>query len=86
MEIPAKEWREKRNPSPRRIIRSLWFMLFTFWINSKQTTYLNRIRFLKEEKHKIIIEEYIQIGKMIGSMMNSPEKFSVSKLPTAPAN
>lgn len=42
--------------------------------------------YLKEEKHKVITEEYIQIGKMIGSMMNSPEKFSVNKLPTTPAN
>jgi hypothetical protein len=37
-------------------------------------------------KHKLIIEEYLQIGKMLGSMMSSPEKFSVNKLPTAPAN
>jgi four helix bundle protein len=38
------------------------------------------------EKHKEITEEYLQVGKMIGSMMNSPEKFSVTKLPTASAN
>lgn len=42
--------------------------------------------YLDEEKHKLIIEEYLQLGKMLGSMMNSPEKFSVNKLPTAPAN
>lgn len=42
--------------------------------------------YLSEIKHKLIIEEYIQVGKMLGSMMNSPEKFSVSKLPTATAN
>lgn len=42
--------------------------------------------YLTEEKHKLIVEEYLQVGKMLGSMMNSPEKFSSSKLPTAPAN
>ena len=42
--------------------------------------------YLNEEKHKLIIEEYLQIGKMLGSMMSSPEKFLVNKLPTAPAN
>ena len=42
--------------------------------------------YLKEEQHKIIIEEYIQIGKMLGSMINSPEKFAITTLPTAPAN
>lgn len=42
--------------------------------------------YLTEAKHKLIIEEYSQIGKMLGSMMNSPEKFSVKKLPTATAN
>lgn len=42
--------------------------------------------YISEEKHKLIIEEYLQVGKMLGSMMNSPEKFSVSKLPTATAD
>lgn len=42
--------------------------------------------YINEDKHQIIIEEYLQIGKMLGSMMSSPEKFSVTKLPTAPAN
>ena len=42
--------------------------------------------YLKEDKYELILEEYIQIGKMLGSMMSSPEKFSVNKLPTAPAN
>jgi len=42
--------------------------------------------YLKEEKHKLITEEYLQIGKMLGSMMRTPEKFSVNKLPTDPAN
>lgn len=42
--------------------------------------------YLHEEKYKLITEEYLQIGKMLGSMMSSPEKFSVNKLPTAPAN
>jgi len=41
--------------------------------------------YLKEEKHKLITEEYLQIGKMLGSMMRTPEKFSVNKLPTDPA-
>lgn len=42
--------------------------------------------YLSEEKHKLIIEDYMQVGKMLGSMMNSPEKFTNSKLPTATAN
>lgn len=42
--------------------------------------------YINEDKHQIIIEEYLQIGKMLGSMMSSPGKFSVTKLPTAPAN
>ncbi|MBL7919593.1 MAG: four helix bundle protein [Bacteroidia bacterium] len=42
--------------------------------------------YLSEQKHKLITEEYLQVGKMLGSMMNSPEKFSVSKLPTATAD
>jgi four helix bundle protein len=42
--------------------------------------------YMSEEIHKLIIEEYIQVGRMLGSMMSSPEKFSGSKLPTAPAN
>ena len=32
--------------------------------------------YIKEEKHKELIEEYLQIGKMLGSMMSSPEKFA----------
>lgn len=42
--------------------------------------------YLSEEKHKLITEEYIQIGKMLGSMMRTPEKFAVPQLPTAPVN
>lgn len=42
--------------------------------------------YLAESKHKLILEEYLQVGKMLGSMMNSPEKFSISKLPSATAN
>ncbi len=32
--------------------------------------------YIKEEKYKELIEEYLQIGKMLGSMMVSPEKFT----------
>jgi len=39
--------------------------------------------YLSEEKHKELIEEYLQIGKMLGSMMASPEKFTPKTLPTA---
>jgi hypothetical protein len=43
--------------------------------------------YVSEEAHKLMTEEYLQIGKKLGSMMSSPEKFSVNKkLPTAPAN
>ena len=48
--------------------------------------------YLTEEQHKQLIEDYTQIGKMLGSMMLSPEKFSPrekegnSPLPTATAD
>lgn len=42
--------------------------------------------YITEKVHKTITEEYLQVGKMLGSMMKSPEKFSGSKLPTAAAN
>jgi four helix bundle protein len=42
--------------------------------------------YLSEDKYKSIIEEYMQVGKMLGSMMNTPEKFSSLKLPTAAAD
>jgi four helix bundle protein len=42
--------------------------------------------YMSEKKHKEIYEEYSQIGKLLGTMMNSPEKFGRSKLPTATAN
>lgn len=42
--------------------------------------------YITEEKHKLLMEEYLQVGRMLGSMMNSPEKFSPAKLPTATAN
>jgi len=42
--------------------------------------------YLDQVKFTTIVEEYEQVGKMLGSMMNSPEKFSNVKLPTAPAN
>ena len=32
--------------------------------------------YISVEKHKELIENYIQIGKMLGSMMRHPEKFS----------
>lgn len=42
--------------------------------------------YLNEKKHNELIEEYLQIGKMLGSMMTAPEKFSPKRLPTATAN
>ena len=38
------------------------------------------------EKYNELIDEYLQIGKMLGSMMSNPEKFAQKKLPTATAN
>lgn len=35
--------------------------------------------YMDENKHKELVNEYIQIGKMLGSMMRSPEKFSISQ-------
>lgn len=35
--------------------------------------------YLNDKSYKKITEEYIQVGKMLGSMINSPEKFSGSK-------
>ena len=42
--------------------------------------------YIKKDTHTLINDEYLQIGKMLGSMISSPEKFSVSAPPTATAN
>lgn len=42
--------------------------------------------YISKKTHQQIIEEYIQIGKMLGGMIASPEKFSAKKLPPAPAS
>jgi four helix bundle protein len=42
--------------------------------------------YLSSEKHEQILNEYLQIGKMLGGMMKYPEKFAGSILPTATAN
>jgi four helix bundle protein len=42
--------------------------------------------YLKEKKHKEMFEEYLQIGKLLGNMMNNPEKFGSRRLQTATAN
>lgn len=39
--------------------------------------------YLNNKKHEELIEEYLQVGKMLGGMMTAPEKFAISKLPTA---
>ena len=40
--------------------------------------------YLNENTHKELNELYLQIGKMLGSMMQNPEKFTATtKLPTA---
>ena len=43
-------------------------------------------QYLNEQKHKELTEEYLQVGKMLGSMMTNPEKFAIKKLPTATAD
>lgn len=43
-------------------------------------------KYINDKVHKKLIEEYLEIGKMLGSMMASPEKFAPRKLPTATAN
>lgn len=43
-------------------------------------------KYLNKETHQKLIDLYTEVGKMLGSMMNSPEKFSISKLHTATAN
>jgi four helix bundle protein len=42
--------------------------------------------YLADKKHKEIQDEYLQIGKMLGSMMANPERFLPKRLPTATAN
>lgn len=42
--------------------------------------------YIPEKVHQTITEEYLQVGKMLGSMMSSPEKFSGTQLRTAAAN
>jgi four helix bundle protein len=39
--------------------------------------------YLTHEKHTELIEEYIQVGKMLGSMMSAPEKFTIKKVMSA---
>ena len=40
--------------------------------------------YIDENKYKLLIEHYSEVGKMLGSMMTSPEKFLPKKsLPTA---
>ena len=43
-------------------------------------------KYITEKTHIRLTEEYLQIGKMLGSMMTNPEKFAPRKLPTASAN
>lgn len=38
--------------------------------------------YLIDEKHKELVDEYLQIGKMLGSMMQSPEKFAPKPVPS----
>lgn len=42
--------------------------------------------YISDNTHQQIIEEYLQIGKMLGSMITSPKKFSGKKLPSASAS
>jgi four helix bundle protein len=42
--------------------------------------------YISEEKYQSILDYYEQVGRMLGNMMNSPWKFTESKLPTAPAD
>lgn len=43
-------------------------------------------QYITEDKHIELINGYLEVGRMLGSMMNSPEKFAIKKLPTATAN
>jgi four helix bundle protein len=43
-------------------------------------------KYINDTKHNELTEDYLQIGKMLGSMMSNPEKFSPKNLPTAAAN
>lgn len=42
--------------------------------------------YLSNEKHEQLTLEYIQIGRILGSMMSNPEKFTINQLQTAPKN
>jgi four helix bundle protein len=42
--------------------------------------------YITQETHNELSGEYLQIGKMLGSMMANPEKFAPKKLPIATAN
>lgn len=39
--------------------------------------------YLSDESYNKLTENYLQIGKMLGSMMQSPEKFAPKPLPSA---
>ena len=42
--------------------------------------------YLSKNSYEFLKDEYDQIGRILGSMMNTPEKFVAKKLPTATAN
>lgn len=42
--------------------------------------------YLSSESHEKLINEYIQIGRILGSMMANPEKFTINALSTASKN
>lgn len=43
-------------------------------------------KYLPDEKYEFLVDEYLQVGRMLGSMMTNPEKFAIVKLPTAAAD
>lgn len=42
--------------------------------------------YLKENTHQHLLDLYYEVGKMLGSMMNAPEKFGKLRLTTASAD
>lgn len=42
--------------------------------------------YITRKQHEDLINEYEQVGKMLGTMINHPERFAIKKLPTAAAD
>ncbi len=48
--------------------------------------FAKRCGYLEDQTHEQLLALYYEVGKMLGSMINAPEKFGKLRLPTAAAD